>query len=151
MPPPAASAAARTHRARAATSSWKTSSSCSNRWVMPRASTSNGCWRCARSSRRACRASSSMGRCGVRACRGISPMHEVSMALGEDFAEIRESVRAICEGFPGSYWRELEERHAYPEAFVKALTEAGYLVALIPEEYGGSGLPVRAAAVILEE
>ena len=75
----------------------------------------------------------------------------VSMELGEDFADIREGVRAICQGFPGSYWRELEDRQAYPEAFVKALTEAGYLAALIPEEYGGSGLPLRAAAVILEE
>ena len=78
-------------------------------------------------------------------------MHEISMALGEDFAEIRESVRAICQGFPGEYWRKLEDEQAYPEAFVRALTEAGYLAALIPEEYGGSGLPLRAAAVILEE
>jgi acyl-CoA dehydrogenase len=78
-------------------------------------------------------------------------MHEISMALGEDFAEIRESVRAICQGFPGEYWRKLEDEQAYPEAFVQALTEAGYLAALIPEEYGGSGLPLRAAAVILEE
>jgi acyl-CoA dehydrogenase len=60
-------------------------------------------------------------------------------------------VRAICAGFPGDYWRSLEDGEAYPEAFVKALTEAGYLAALIPEEYGGSGLPLRAAAVILEE
>ena len=75
----------------------------------------------------------------------------VSMELGEDFPEIRESVRAICEGFPGSYWRELEDRQAYPDEFVKALTEAGFLAALIPEEYGGSGLPLRAASVILEE
>jgi acyl-CoA dehydrogenase len=75
----------------------------------------------------------------------------ILVALGEDYPEIRESVRAICEGFPGSYWRELEDRQDYPEEFVKALTEAGYLSALIPEEYGGSGLPLRAAAVILEE
>jgi acyl-CoA dehydrogenase len=73
------------------------------------------------------------------------------VALGEDYPEIRESVRAICEGYPGSYWRELEDREGYPEEFVKALTDAGYLSALIPEEYGGSGLPLRAAAVILEE
>ncbi len=73
------------------------------------------------------------------------------MALGEDYPDIREAVRAICEGFPGSYWRGLEDEEAYPDAFVKALTEAGYLAALIPEEYGGSGLPLRAAAVILEE
>jgi acyl-CoA dehydrogenase len=74
-----------------------------------------------------------------------------TMALGEDYADIRESVRQICAGFPGAYWRELEDRQAYPETFVKALTDAGYLAALIPEEYGGSGLPLRAAAVILEE
>src|SRR6187401_1131425 len=71
--------------------------------------------------------------------------------LGEDYPEIREGVRAVCEGFPGKYWRDLEDGEAYPEAFVRALTEAGYLAALIPEEYGGSGLPLRAAAVILEE
>jgi acyl-CoA dehydrogenase len=74
-----------------------------------------------------------------------------TVALGEDYADIRESVRAICEDFPGTYWRELEDRQAYPDAFVKALTDAGYLAALIPEEYGGSGLPLRAASVILEE
>jgi acyl-CoA dehydrogenase len=74
-----------------------------------------------------------------------------TVSLGEDYADIRESVRAICEDFPGAYWRELEDRQAYPDAFVKALTDAGYLAALIPEEYGGSGLPLRAASVILEE
>ena len=73
------------------------------------------------------------------------------MELGEDYADIRASVRAICAGFPGAYWRRLEDEQSYPEAFVKALTDAGYLAALIPEEYGGSGLPLRAAAVILEE
>ncbi|HEX6632998.1 MAG TPA: acyl-CoA dehydrogenase family protein [Usitatibacter sp.] len=81
----------------------------------------------------------------------LAQQDTVSMELGEDHAEIRASVRAICASFPSSYWRELEDREAYPDAFVKALTEAGYLAALIPEEYGGSGLPLRAAAVILEE
>jgi acyl-CoA dehydrogenase len=71
--------------------------------------------------------------------------------LGEDYPEIRAGVRAVCEGFPGKYWRDLEDVEAYPGDFVRALTEAGYLAALIPEEYGGSGLPLRAAAVILEE
>jgi acyl-CoA dehydrogenase len=71
--------------------------------------------------------------------------------LGEDYPEIREGVRAVCEAFPGKYWRDLEDREAYPDDFVRALTGAGYLAALIPEEYGGSGLPLRAAAVILEE
>jgi acyl-CoA dehydrogenase len=74
-----------------------------------------------------------------------------NMALDADFADIRAAVRRICAGFPGAYWRECEAREEYPEAFVRALTEAGYLGALIPERYGGSGLPLRAAAVILEE
>jgi acyl-CoA dehydrogenase len=72
------------------------------------------------------------------------------MELGNDFAEIRESVSRICSQFPGEYWRKLEDSHAYPQEFVLALTRAGYLGALIPEEYGGAGLPLRAAAVILE-
>lgn len=75
----------------------------------------------------------------------------VSMSLTEDYADIRESVRRICADFPGTYWRELDEREAYPTEFVKAMTEAGFLSALIPEEYGGAGLPLRAACVILEE
>jgi len=75
----------------------------------------------------------------------------VHMPLGEDFPDIRESVRKICADFPGAYWRDLESQEAYPTEFVKALTDAGYLAALIPEEYGGAGLPLRAAAVILEE
>ena len=75
----------------------------------------------------------------------------VSITLGEDWPEIRESVRRICAGFPGAYWRELEDREAYPTEFVKALTEAGYLAALIPEEFGGAGLPLRAAGAVLEE
>ncbi|MEK7875939.1 MAG: acyl-CoA dehydrogenase family protein [Pseudomonadota bacterium] len=78
-------------------------------------------------------------------------LEDVRVPLGEDFPEIRASVRRICANFPGAYWRDLEAREAYPAEFVKALTEAGYLAALIPEEYGGAGLPLRAAAVILEE
>ena len=74
----------------------------------------------------------------------------ITMELGEDYPEIRESVARICEGFPGEYWRRLDDGRDYPEAFVRALTEAGYLASLIPPEYGGSGLPLRAAAVILE-
>lgn len=72
------------------------------------------------------------------------------LALGDDYPEIRAEVAKICAGFPGAYWRELEEAQAYPEAFVRALTESGYLGALIPEAYGGAGLPLRAGAVILE-
>jgi len=78
-------------------------------------------------------------------------IEDVRVTLGEDFPEIRASVRRICARFPGAYWRDLDARGAYPAEFVKALTEAGYLAALIPEEYGGTGLPLRAAAVILEE
>ena len=72
------------------------------------------------------------------------------MNLGEDFPEIREAVRRICDDFPGEYWREMDAKSAYPEAFVSILTESGWLSALIPESYGGAGLPLRAAAVILE-
>ena len=78
-------------------------------------------------------------------------LEDVSVPLGEDFSEIRESVRRICADFPGAYCRGLEEREAYPTEFVQALTKAGFLGALIPEEYGGAGLPLRAAAAILEE
>src|SRR5512134_423839 len=76
---------------------------------------------------------------------------QVSVPLGEDYPEIRESVRRICADFPNEYWMKLDETEAYPKAFVDALTQAGYLGALIPEEYGGAGLPLRAAGVILEE
>lgn len=69
----------------------------------------------------------------------------------EDYADIRESVRALCARFPGEYWRDLDRERAYPTQFVNALTEAGYLAALIPEEFGGSGLTVGAAAAIMEE
>ena len=72
-------------------------------------------------------------------------------ASHETFSDIRQGVRALCARFPGDYWRDLDRERAYPTEFVRALTEAGYLAALIPEEYGGSGLPVSAAAAILEE
>ena len=75
----------------------------------------------------------------------------LQIEVGQDYPEIRDSVRRVCADFPGAYWRKLEEEEAYPTAFVRALTEAGYLGALIPESYGGSGMPLRAAAVILEE
>jgi acyl-CoA dehydrogenase len=65
--------------------------------------------------------------------------------------DLRAGVRDLCKTFPDSYWRELDAARAYPDAFVKALTAAGYLAALIPEEYGGSGLGVSEAAIILEE
>src|SRR5262245_26181340 len=69
----------------------------------------------------------------------------------DDLAQIRESVRALCAEFPGEYWRALDRERGYPTEFVAALTKAGFLAALIPEHYGGSGLSMTAAAVILEE
>src|SRR3954451_24348669 len=69
----------------------------------------------------------------------------------DDLAQIRASVRALCAKFPGEYWRKLDRERAYPTDFVAALTEAGYLSALIPERYGGSGLTLHEAAVIMEE
>ncbi len=74
----------------------------------------------------------------------------VTVELGEDYPELRQAVRRLCENYPGEYWRDLDERSGYPTAFVTELTQAGFLGALIPEEYGGTGLPLRAAAVILE-
>jgi acyl-CoA dehydrogenase len=68
-----------------------------------------------------------------------------------DLAPIREAVRALCADFPGEYWRQLDRERAYPAAFVSALTKAGFLAALIPEQYGGSGLTMTAAAAIMEE
>lgn len=68
-----------------------------------------------------------------------------------EIAQMREAVRALCSDFPGSYWREKDRERAYPGEFVDALTKAGFLAALIPEEYGGSGLGLSAAAAILEE
>jgi alkylation response protein AidB-like acyl-CoA dehydrogenase len=69
----------------------------------------------------------------------------------EDLAEIRRAVRALCSEFPGEYWRVKDRDRAYPGEFVDALTRAGFLAALIPEEFGGSGLKLDAAAVIMEE
>ena len=68
----------------------------------------------------------------------------------DDHAEVREEMRKLCAGFPAEYWRKLDAERAYPTGFVRALTKAGYLSVLIPEEYGGSGLGISAAAAILE-
>src|SRR6187399_3776153 len=64
---------------------------------------------------------------------------------------IRAAVRALCADFPGEYWRKVDRERAYPTEFVEALTKAGFLAALIPEEYGGSGLTMSAAIAIMEE
>jgi acyl-CoA dehydrogenase len=71
--------------------------------------------------------------------------------MKQDYAPIREEVAKLCQQYPGSYWREKDKARAYPTEFVEALGQAGYLAALIPEEYGGAGLPISAAAAILEE
>jgi acyl-CoA dehydrogenase len=71
--------------------------------------------------------------------------------LEQSFPEIREAVRRLCAGFPGEYWQALDRERAYPTKFVQALTEAGFLAVLIPEEYGGSGLGLQAATAVLEE
>ena len=68
-----------------------------------------------------------------------------------DHTEIRDSVAKLCGAFPGSYWQACDQQRAYPTEFVQSLTDAGYLGALIPEEFGGSGLPLSAGAAILEE
>ncbi len=73
------------------------------------------------------------------------------MLEAEDHKEIRDAVQKLCAQFPGDYWRKLDAERAYPAAFVTALTEAGYLATLIPEEYGGAGLTLSAAAAVLEE
>ena len=65
--------------------------------------------------------------------------------------ELRDAVRELCKRFGGDYWRRIDEERGYPDEFVRALTEAGWLAALIPEEYGGSGLSVTQASIILEE
>ncbi len=71
--------------------------------------------------------------------------------MSDEYIEIREQVKKLCSQYPGEYWRELDTQRAYPTDFVRALTEAGYLSVLIPEQYGGSGLGITAASVIMEE
>jgi acyl-CoA dehydrogenase len=73
------------------------------------------------------------------------------VATVQSFPEIRAAVERLCAGFGGDYWRRLDADRQYPTEFVRALTEAGYLSVLIPEEYGGSGLPLGAACAVLEE
>lgn len=75
----------------------------------------------------------------------------VHSALRDTYSEIRDAVRDLCRAYPDEYWRKIDEERSFPEAFVNALTEAGWLAAMIPEEYGGSGLGLTEASVILEE
>ncbi len=78
-------------------------------------------------------------------------MAEIRLTLTEEQHALRKAVYELCKRYPGEYWRELDEKREYPEAFVQELTKAGYLAALIPEEYGGSGLGILEAGLILEE
>jgi acyl-CoA dehydrogenase len=71
--------------------------------------------------------------------------------MDNEYSEIQDAVRRLCEEFPGEYWRALDRDRAYPTEFVRALTEAGYLSILIPEEFGGAGLGIRAACAVLEQ
>src|SRR5207249_9376546 len=84
----------------------------------------------------------------------VEPGWDRTMATADssdNLAQIRASVRALCARFPGDYWRRLDRERDYPTEFVAALTEAGYLAALIPEQHGGSGLTLLEAAAIMEE
>jgi len=76
---------------------------------------------------------------------------DLSISIGHDYVELRDAIRRICSGYPDEYWRRMDAEQAYPTEFVAALTQSGFLAALIPEEYGGSGMSLRAASVILEE
>ena len=73
------------------------------------------------------------------------------MQMSETLESIRSAVREVCAKYPSEYWRDLDQRREYPEAFVKELTDLGWLAALIPEQYGGGGLGIAEASVILEE
>jgi len=75
----------------------------------------------------------------------------IEKTLSNNYPEIREAIRALCAQFPDEYFRKIDEQRAYPEDFVNALTQAGWLAALIPQEYGGSGLGLMEASVIMEE
>ena len=74
----------------------------------------------------------------------------VSLPLEDQWGDIRDAVAKLCEPFDNAYWNDLDAKSEYPHAFVDALTEAGWLGALIPEEYGGAGLPIAAGGAILE-
>ena len=69
----------------------------------------------------------------------------------DNYQDIRDAVRALCREFPDEYFRRLDEQRSYPQEFVKTLMAAGWLAAMIPEQYGGAGLGVTEASVIMEE
>src|SRR5437879_9629518 len=77
-------------------------------------------------------------------------MASIELSLTDEQRALRAGVLEICKRYPGEYWRDLDARREYPEKFVTELTEAGYLAALIPQEYGGAGLGIREGGLILE-
>src|SRR5437867_7513745 len=81
---------------------------------------------------------------------GITTMPAINLSLTDEQRALRAGVLEICRRYPGEYWRELDARREYPEKFVNELTQAGYLAALIPQEYGGGGLGIAEGALILE-
>lgn len=87
----------------------------------------------------------------TRLARAVAMEHHTTMGETIDRADIRAAVREICARFPNAYWRDLDRQRGYPTEFVQALTVAGWLGALIPEEYGGAGLGIGAASTVLEE
>ena len=78
-------------------------------------------------------------------------MENIHITLSEEQQALKKAVADLCQLYPGSYWRELDVKREYPEAFVQELSKAGYLAALIPEAYGGSGLGILEGGLILEE
>src|SRR5207244_10984787 len=92
------------------------------------------------------------GDLGARRRGSLRAPETQEMNLGrENHPELRDAVRALCAQYDSAYWQGIDEKRAYPEAFVDALTKAGWMSALIPEEYGGSGLSLTEATVIMEE
>ena len=77
-------------------------------------------------------------------------MASIPLSLTDDRRALKHGVTEICKRYPGEYWRELDAKREYPETFVNELTQSGYLGALIPQEYGGAGLPIADGALILE-
>lgn len=91
------------------------------------------------------------GNCRLEQREILDNMEFKAINDSDEIVQIRESVRRLCEGFPGEYWRRMDRENAYPSEFVNALSEAGYLSVLIPEEYGGAGMQLSGALAILEE
>jgi len=87
----------------------------------------------------------------IATIRNGTTHREQAMATPRDYQDIRDAVSKLCASFPGQYWQALDSDNSYPTEFVDALTESGYLSILIPEEYGGAGLPLSAACAVLEE